>query len=162
MRREGAARSHDCRSLRWCAPLQGAFEHGDGLCRAEWIEWRVYLHHRALAQIKHHMDNLLCPQRIINPPRWTTPRVMRLRAQYKVIPSKPRWTGKPGTKRPGDRADQRSTGGDPAQGCKAVEMCNNGHCRKFDAGTMCPSDVTRGTIRRGSANTCAWRCQGRN
>jgi hypothetical protein len=33
------------------------------------------------------------------------------------------------------------TGGDPAGGfSKAIEMCNNnGHCRKFDAGTMCPS-----------------------
>ena len=32
------------------------------------------------------------------------------------------------------------TGGDPAQGFgKAVEMCNNnGHCRKFDAGTHVP------------------------
>ena len=38
------------------------------------------------------------------------------------------------------------TGGDPARGlAKAAEMCNNnGHCRKFDAGTMCPSyRVTR-------------------
>jgi Fe-S oxidoreductase len=50
------------------------------------------------------------------------------------------------------------TGGDPAQGlAKAVEMCNNnGHCRKFDAGTMCPSyRVTRDEqhLTRGRANT---------
>ncbi len=50
------------------------------------------------------------------------------------------------------------TGGDPAQGfAKAVEMCNNnGHCRKFDAGTMCPSfRVTRDEEHstRGRANT---------
>jgi Fe-S oxidoreductase len=50
------------------------------------------------------------------------------------------------------------TGGDPAQGFgKAVEMCNNnGHCRKFDAGTMCPSyRVTRDEVHstRGRANT---------
>ncbi|MGZ8981983.1 MAG: (Fe-S)-binding protein, partial [Burkholderiaceae bacterium] len=46
----------------------------------------------------------------------------------------------------------------PAQGfAKAVEMCNNnGHCRKFDAGTMCPSyRVTRDEEHstRGRANT---------
>jgi Fe-S oxidoreductase len=50
------------------------------------------------------------------------------------------------------------TGGDPAGGFgKAVEMCNNnGHCRKFDAGTMCPSyRATRDEehLTRGRANT---------
>ncbi|HEX5285333.1 MAG TPA: 4Fe-4S dicluster domain-containing protein, partial [Polaromonas sp.] len=50
------------------------------------------------------------------------------------------------------------SGGDPAQGfAKAVEMCNNnGHCRKFDAGTMCPSyRATRDEkhLTRGRANT---------
>src|SRR5206468_2626482 len=50
------------------------------------------------------------------------------------------------------------SGGDPAGGfAKAVEMCNNnGHCRKFDAGTMCPSfRVTRDEVHltRGRANT---------
>jgi len=40
---------------------------------------------------------------------------------------------------------------------KAVEMCNNnGHCRKFDAGTMCPSFRVTGDevhLTRGRANT---------
>src|SRR5690606_15187041 len=50
------------------------------------------------------------------------------------------------------------TGGDPARGfAKAVEMCNNnGHCRKFDVGTMCPSyRATRDErdLTRGRANT---------
>jgi Fe-S oxidoreductase len=50
------------------------------------------------------------------------------------------------------------SGGDPSGGlAKAVEMCNNnGHCRKFDAGTMCPSfRVTRDEqhLTRGRANT---------
>ncbi len=50
------------------------------------------------------------------------------------------------------------TGGDITGGlAKAVEMCNNnGHCRKFDAGTMCPSyRVTRDEqhLTRGRANT---------
>ena len=49
-------------------------------------------------------------------------------------------------------------GGDPAHGfAKAAEICNNnGHCRKFDAGTMCPSyRVTRDErhVTRGRANT---------
>ena len=50
------------------------------------------------------------------------------------------------------------TGGDTTGGfAKATEMCNNnGHCRKFDAGTMCPSfRVTRDEkhLTRGRANT---------
>ena len=50
------------------------------------------------------------------------------------------------------------SGGDPAGGfAKAADMCNNnGHCRKFDAGTMCPSfRVTRDEkhLTRGRANT---------
>jgi Fe-S oxidoreductase len=40
---------------------------------------------------------------------------------------------------------------------KAVEMCNNnGHCRKFDAGTMCPSyraTLDEAHLTRGRANT---------
>jgi Fe-S oxidoreductase len=40
---------------------------------------------------------------------------------------------------------------------KAIEMCNNnGHCRKFDAGTMCPSYRATGDevhLTRGRANT---------
>ena len=50
------------------------------------------------------------------------------------------------------------SGEDPTGGfAKAAEMCNNnGHCRKFDAGTMCPSfRITRDEIHltRGRANT---------
>ncbi len=50
------------------------------------------------------------------------------------------------------------SGGDNTGGlAKAVEMCNNnGHCRKFDAGTMCPSyRITRDEkhLTRGRANT---------
>jgi FAD/FMN-containing dehydrogenase len=45
---------------------------------------------------------------------------------------------------------------------RAVEMCNNnGHCRKFDAGTMCPSYRATGNERdltRGRANTLRLRC----
>ena len=56
------------------------------------------------------------------------------------------------------------SGGDASGGlAKAVEMCNNnGHCRKFDAGTMCPSyRVTRDEqhLTRGRAKTRPWRCR---
>ena len=56
------------------------------------------------------------------------------------------------------RESPPGTGGDPAHGLgMAVEMCNNnGHCRKFDTGTMCPSyRVTRDEqhTTRGRANT---------
>ena len=58
----------------------------------------------------------------------------------------------------GIQIDAPGTGEDPAGGLsKAVEMCNNnGHCRKFDVGVMCPSfRVTREEIHsvRGRANT---------
>src|SRR3546814_17819135 len=56
------------------------------------------------------------------------------------------------------RTSEPGTGGDATGGFgKAVEMCNNnGHCRKFDAGVMCPSyrvthDERHST--RGRANT---------
>jgi Fe-S oxidoreductase len=86
---------------------------------------------------------------------------MRFPPSYRVIPLKPAldWTpwdvqNDPAT----EKTTAPGTGGDPAQGfAKAVEMCNNnGHCRKFDAGTMCPSyRVTRDEqhLTRGRANT---------
>jgi Fe-S oxidoreductase len=57
-----------------------------------------------------------------------------------------------------EELSEPGSGGDPTGGfAKAAEMCNNnGHCRKFDAGTMCPSfRVTRDEIHltRGRANT---------
>ena len=57
------------------------------------------------------------------------------------------------------------SGGDNTGGfAKAVEMCNNnGHCRKFDAGTMCPSfRVTRDEqhLTRGRANTLRFALSG--
>ena len=168
MRREGAT------TMRMIAEeaselvrhYKGAFsgEHGDGLCRGEWIEWQFGPRiTEALADIKHHMDpaSLLCPQRIINPPKMDDTTLMRFAPSYKVIPIKTAldwqtWNvqNDPVT----EKTSAPGTGGDPAQGfAKAVEMCNNnGHCRKFDAGTMCPSyRVTRDEqhLTRGRANT---------
>jgi Fe-S oxidoreductase len=62
---------------------------------------------------------------------------------------------KPGyqTASPDSRLDWSEWGGFD----KAVEMCNNnGHCRKFDAGTMCPSyraTLDEAHLTRGRANT---------
>ncbi|MCE3270085.1 MAG: FAD-binding protein [Ramlibacter sp.] len=145
---------------------KGAYsgEHGDGLCRGEWIQWQFGPKiNDAFRQIKQLFDplDLLCPQRIIDPPRMDDTALMRFPPTYKVIPLQPAldWTpwdvqNDPAT----ERTTAPGTGGDPARGfAKAVEMCNNnGHCRKFDAGTMCPSyRVTRDEqhLTRGRANT---------
>ncbi|HWI81100.1 FAD-binding and (Fe-S)-binding domain-containing protein [Ramlibacter sp.] len=148
------------------ARYKGAYsgEHGDGLCRGEWIGWQFGPRiNDAFAQIKALFDpaRLLCPQRIVNPPRMDDTRLMRFPPSYRVIPLETAldWSGwnvqnDPAT----ERVTPAGTGGDPAHGfAKAVEMCNNnGHCRKFDAGTMCPSyRVTREEKHstRGRANT---------
>ncbi|MEO5672114.1 MAG: FAD-binding oxidoreductase, partial [Ramlibacter sp.] len=134
--------------------FKGAYsgEHGDGLCRGEWIGWQFGPKiNEAFGHIKSMFDplNLLSPRRIVDPPRMDDTRLMRFPPGYKVIPLQPvlDWSAwnvqnDPAT----ERTTPPGTGGDPAQGfAKAVEMCNNnGHCRKFDAGTMCPSyRVTR-------------------
>jgi Fe-S oxidoreductase len=139
-------------------------EHGDGLCRGEWIAWQFGPRiNEAFAQIKQLFDpiGLLCPQRIIDPPRMDDTRLMRFPPSYKVIPLRTAldWSAWDVQNDPAtERISDPGTGADPAQGfAKAVEMCNNnGHCRKFDAGTMCPSyRVTRDEkhLTRGRANT---------
>ncbi|MDO8449021.1 MAG: 4Fe-4S dicluster domain-containing protein, partial [Rhodoferax sp.] len=146
--------------------FKGAYsgEHGDGLCRGEWIEWQFGPQlTQALTQIKQQFDpsNLLSPKRIINPPRMDDTRLMRYSPSYQVIPLQPvlDWSAWNVQNNPvTEETTAPGSGGDPAQGlAKAVEMCNNnGHCRKFDAGTMCPSyRVTRDEkhLTRGRANT---------
>jgi len=145
---------------------KGAYsgEHGDGICRGEWVAWQFGPKiGEAFGAIKDLFDpaNLLCPQRIVNPPRMDDTALMRFPPSYKVIPLHPvlDWSAWDVQNDPAtEEITPPSTGGDPAQGfAKAVEMCNNnGHCRKFDAGTMCPSyRVTRDEKHstRGRANT---------
>lgn len=145
---------------------KGAYsgEHGDGLCRGEWIRWQFGpAIDAAFGEIKRMFDplDLLSPQRIVNPPRMDDPRLLRFPPSYKVIPLQPAldWSAWDVRNDPAtERVTAPGTGGDPARGlAKAVEMCNNnGHCRKFDAGTMCPSyRVTRDEqhLTRGRANT---------
>ena len=146
--------------------FKGAYsgEHGDGLCRGEWIGWQFGPKiNEAFAEIKNLFDplGLLCPQRIVDTPRMDDTRLMRFSPSYKVIPLKTAldWSAWDVQNDPAtERVSAPGTGGDPAGGfAKAVDMCNNnGHCRKFDAGTMCPSyRVTRDEkhLTRGRANT---------
>ncbi|MGV3494046.1 MAG: FAD-binding and (Fe-S)-binding domain-containing protein, partial [Ramlibacter sp.] len=145
---------------------KGAYsgEHGDGLCRGEWIRWQFGPKiDQAFREIKQLFDplGLLSPQRIVDPPRMDDTRLMRFPPAYRVIPLQPAldWSAWDVQNDPAtERTTAPGTGGDPAGGfAKAVEMCNNnGHCRKFDAGTMCPSyRVTRDEqhLTRGRANT---------
>jgi len=168
MRRDGSAKmraiAEEASAL--VRRYKGAFsgEHGDGLCRGEWIGWQFGPRiNEAFAHIKREMDplQLLCPQRIINPPKMDDTSLMRFSPTYKVVPIQTALDWRAWDVQNDPVTEQTSapgTGGDPAQGlAKAVEMCNNnGHCRKFDAGTMCPSyRVTRDEqhLTRGRANT---------
>jgi FAD/FMN-containing dehydrogenase/Fe-S oxidoreductase len=118
-------------------------EHGDGLVRSEWIA--PFFGPRltaALAEIKGWFDpkGLMNPGKIVNPPRQDDRNLFRYAPGYR-------------TKAPAPALDWSAWGGFAG----AVEMCNNnGHCRKFDAGTMCPSYRATGSERdltRGRANT---------
>ena len=145
---------------------KGAFsgEHGDGISRGEWIKWQFgeKINH-AFGEIKKVFDpnNQFNPGKIINPPKMDDYSLMRFHPNYKTTPLKTnldwsKWNvqNNPIT----EETSPPGTGNDPTLGfAKAVEMCNNnGHCRKFDAGTMCPSyRVTRDEqhLTRGRANT---------
>ncbi len=168
MRRDGAAKMRAIaeEASAMVRHYKGAYsgEHGDGLCRGEWVQWQFGPQiNEAFAQIKNHLDplNLLSPQRIINPPRMDDTRLMRFPPGYRVIPIQTAldWSAWNVQNDPvTEQTSAPGSGGDAAQGfAKAVEMCNNnGHCRKFDAGTMCPSyRVTRDEkhLTRGRANT---------
>jgi len=150
---------------------KGAFsgEHGDGLCRGEWIEWQFGpAINEAFRSIKQKLDpiNLFNPGKIIDPPKMDDGALFRFAPAtapkpYRRIPLTPvlDWSAWNVQADPVTEATTApGTGGDLTGGfAKAVEMCNNnGHCRKFDAGTMCPSyRVTRDEqhLTRGRANT---------
>ena len=118
-------------------------EHGDGLVRSEWIA--PFFGPRltaALGEIKTLFDpkGLMNPGKIVNPPKQDDRSLFRFKPGYTV-------------QRIDTVLDWREWGGFSG----AVEMCNNnGHCRKFDAGTMCPSYRATGDeqhLTRGRANT---------
>ncbi|MEO8485442.1 MAG: FAD-linked oxidase C-terminal domain-containing protein [Betaproteobacteria bacterium] len=145
---------------------KGAYsgEHGDGLVRSEWVAWQFGPRlTRAFEDVKalFDPDGLMNPGKIVRPPRMDDATLFRFPPGHATLPVATAldWSA---WNVNGDAATGTSsapgTGGDPAEGyAKAVEMCNNnGHCRKFDAGTMCPSfRVTRDEkhLTRGRANT---------
>ncbi|MBW8709479.1 MAG: FAD-binding protein [Alphaproteobacteria bacterium] len=173
MRRGGAAKMRSIaeEASELVRKYKGAFsgEHGDGLCRGEWIGWQFGPRiNEAFRAIKSHMDpiGLFSPNRIIDPPRMDDGNLFRYPPSGSAQPYTVRplttaldWSDWDVQNDPvSEQTSAPGSGGDPAHGfAKAAEMCNNnGHCRKFDAGTMCPSyRVTRDEqhVTRGRANT---------
>jgi FAD/FMN-containing dehydrogenase/Fe-S oxidoreductase len=147
MRRDGAMKMRAIaeEAAELVKQYKGAYsgEHGDGLVRSEWIEpfFGPKLT-RAFGEIKDLFDpkGLMNPGKIVRPSKQDDRSLFRYQPGYKTI-------------RIETVLDWSEHGGLD----KAVEMCNNnGHCRKFDAGTMCPSyRVTREEqhLTRGRANT---------
>jgi FAD/FMN-containing dehydrogenase/Fe-S oxidoreductase len=147
MRREGAKQMRAIaeEAAEMVKQYKGSYsgEHGDGLVRSEWIEpfFGPKLT-RAFGEIKDLFDpkGLMNPGKIVRPSKQDDRALFRYKPGYQVIPI-------------ATALDWSEHGGFD----KAVEMCNNnGHCRKFDAGTMCPSyRVTREEqhLTRGRANT---------
>ena len=128
-------------------------EHGDGLVRTQWIEPIIGARlMRALEEIKDLFDprNLMNPGKIVRGTKQDDRTLFRFKPGY--APQKfdtaldwSEWT-----------APAASGAASSLGFASAVEMCNNnGHCRKFDAGTMCPSYRATGNERdltRGRAN----------
>jgi len=125
-------------------------EHGDGLVRSEWIEPIVGRRlTRSLEEIKGLFDpkGLMNPGKIVRPAKMDDASLFRYKPGYAPmrLDTALDWS-------------EWSVPGAASQGfAAAVEMCNNnGHCRKFDAGTMCPSFRATGDeqhLTRGRANT---------
>jgi Fe-S oxidoreductase len=173
MRRDGAGKmraiAEEAAAL--VRQYKGAYsgEHGDGLCRGEWIEWQFGPKiNDAFRAIKHKLDpdGLFNPGKIVDPPKMDDGSLFRFPPAgsprpYETIALKTAldWSAWDVRNDPVTEATTApGTGGDATGGfAKAVEMCNNnGHCRKFDAGTMCPSyRVTRDEqhLTRGRANS---------
>src|SRR6202034_1757310 len=151
--------------------FRGAYsgEHGDGICRGEWIRWQFGASlDEAFRAIKQELDpiGLFNPGKIIDPPRMDDASLFRFAPSsaphpYRTAPLEPALDWSPWNVQNDpltERTTDPGTGSDNTLGlAKAVEMCNNnGQCRQFDVGTMCPSyRVTRDEqhLTRGSANT---------
>lgn len=168
MRRDGAEKMREIAEAASALvrEYKGAYsgEHGDGICRGEWVAWQFGAElNAAFKEIKQLFDpaNLFNPNKIVDTPRMDDDRYFRFPRQYQTIPVTPVFDWSPwDVKRDPLTGEQSAPGtaGDTTFGlAKAVEMCNNnGHCRKFDAGTMCPSyRITRDEqhLTRGRANT---------
>ncbi len=99
---------------------KGAFsgEHGDGLCRGEWIEWQFGpAINEAFRAIKHQLDpiGLFNPGKIIDPPQDGRWRAVPLRARHGAQAlqahrphARARLVGLERAGRPRDRGDHRA------------------------------------------------------
>ncbi|CAN0540413.1 unnamed protein product, partial [Ectocarpus sp. 12 AP-2014] len=168
MRRDGAEKMREIAELASALvrEYKGAYsgEHGDGICRGEWVAWQFgETVNNAFREIKQLFDpeSLFNPGKIVDTPKMDDERYFRFPKSYTTIPLTPvfDWSAWNVKRNPltGEQTPPGS-GGDATHGlAMAVEMCNNnGHCRKFDAGTMCPSfRVTKDEqhLTRGRANT---------
>jgi FAD/FMN-containing dehydrogenase/Fe-S oxidoreductase len=168
MRREGAAQMRAIaeETAALVREYKGALsgEHGDGLCRGEWVSWQYGPRiHQAFAEIKtlFDPDNRFNPNKMIHPPKMDDRSLFRFAPGYEVsaTPTALDWSPWNVLRDPLTGVESApGTGVDASGGlASAIEMCNNnGHCRKFDAGTMCPSyRITKDEkhLTRGRANT---------
>jgi len=168
MRRDGAAKMRAIaeEASAMVREYKGAFsgEHGDGLVRSEWVGWQFGPRlTRAFEEIKDLFDpaGLMNPGKIVRGTRMDDASLFRFPPGHRTqaLATALDWSAWDVQNDPvAGTLTAPGTGGDPAGGfAKAVEMCNNnGHCRKFDAGTMCPSyRATRDEehLTRGRANT---------
>jgi FAD/FMN-containing dehydrogenase/Fe-S oxidoreductase len=151
-------------------------EHGDGLARSEWIEPVIGARlMRALEEIKDLFDprGLMNPGKIVRGTKQDDRTLFRFKPGYSAqqIDTALDWSewnapsaaGAGAAASRGPETSAASSRGPQTNAASsrgfvaAVEMCNNnGHCRKFDAGTMCPSYRASGNERdltRGRANT---------
>ena len=124
---------------------KGAYsgEHGDGLVRSEWI---APMFGPRIARAFEEIKDIFDPRGLLNPGKIVRPSKMDDRTLFRFKPDY-------AAQKIDTVLDWSEWGGFD----KAVEMCNNnGHCRKFDAGTMCPSFRATGDeqhLTRGRANT---------
>ena len=175
MRRDGAAKMRAIaeEAAAMVREYKGAYsgEHGDGLCRGEWVAWQFGPRlNAAFGEIKalFDPDNRMNPGKIVAPPKMDEPTLFRFRPGTAGLAFSRQldWSAWNVERDPltGDESAP-GTGGDPTQGlAKAVEMCNNnGHCRKFDAGERCAraiaSRATSSTRRAGAPTRCGSRCR---
>ena len=117
-------------------------EHGDGIVRSEFIESMLGSQiASAFGEVKQCFDpdGRFNPGKIVDPPRMDDRSLTRFPVEYKPVPRD-------------DALDWSAWGGL----YRATEMCNNnGTCRKFGSGVMCPSyRVTKDEqhLTRGRAN----------
>ncbi len=168
MRREGAEKMRAIaeEASAMVREYKGAFsgEHGDGLVRSEWVAWQFGPRLlKAFEQVKDLFDpaGIMNPGKIVRASRMDDRSLFRFKPGYASIAHETALDWSAWNVQNDPRTEELTapgTGGDASGGfAKAVEMCNNnGHCRKFDAGTMCPSfRVTRDEkhLTRGRANT---------